>query len=624
MKKVKKIAGIFFVTVLSFGIGIFSAGCGSTGEVSDSESSLSESVPDDSPTHICAWGEWEIYKPAQNCQEKTVEKRTCKDNSEHFELRETKPGAHSYRNGICEFCGREEPKDLEYIRSGETYQVSGCGENTDAELCIPETYKGLPVTGIERNAFYKNDYITSIIFPDSLATIGSAAFAGCSALTELEFGSGALTVHSEAFLRCTALKTLFLPKTIVKLQGNGVFRECTALESVVFEENGILKDISNSTFYRCTALKSVEFGQNCPLENIGASAFQGCASLGEISLPDSLKYVNYGAFEDCESLKKVEFPASLQTLSSHAFYNCKSLRAIEIPAATTSINHNAFTGCDDLMSIVVSAGNPVYHSSGNCIIETNAKKLLIGCTGSTFPQDDSVTEIGSWAFGENSRLRKIEISPYIAKIDIMSFADCGGLESIVVDKNNKYFHSANNCLIETEQEKLIRGCTTSVIPTDGSVTQIQDGAFSNSKIKNVYIPACVISIGKSAFDGCTELESIVVEEGNPYYSGSGNCLIQGTELWTGCKNSSIPSGVTQIKYEAFAGCAIVSVDIPATVAEIQFAAFENCSKLIRINFAGTIAEWKAIKKGRDWDRNTGDYVVVCSDGSLDKSGTIVE
>ena len=62
-----------------------------------------------------------------------------------------------------------------------------------------------------------------------------------------------------------------------------------------------------------------------------------------------------------------------------------------------------------------------------------------------------------------------------------AFSGCSGIESLVVATGNKKYHSANNCIIETETKKLIVGCKTSIIPSDGSVTSIGDGAINSER-----------------------------------------------------------------------------------------------------------------------------------------------
>lgn len=241
-------------------------------------------------------------------------------------------------------------------------------------------------------------------------------------------------------------------------------------------------------------------------------------------------------------------------------------------------------------------------------------------SGSVLPQDDSVTEIGTWAFGDNPCLKKIEIFRYIQKIDIMSFYNCGGLEEIVVDKDNPVFHEAGNCLIETQTKTLLRFGSNGKIPSDGSVTGIQDGAFGGCFIRNLYIPACIQSFVISGH-GIAGLETVSVEEGNAVYYSSENCLIEKSTqtLCVGCKNSVIPSGVKRIKTGAFEGSEIASINIPVSVTCIESFAFLDCADLTEIRYEGTTEQWNALEKNGSWDKNTGNYVVNCSDGTLIKN-----
>ncbi len=62
-----------------------------------------------------------------------------------------------------------------------------------------------------------------------------------------------------------------------------------------------------------------------------------------------------------------------------------------------------------------------------------------------------------------------------------------------------------------------------------------------------------------------------------------------------------------------------SVEIPSSVKSIGAGAFADCGNLMRITFGGTKAEWNAITKGADWDSNTGNYTVYCSDGTITKA-----
>ena len=147
-----------------------------------------------------------------------------------------------------------------------------------------------------------------------------------------------------------------------------------------------------------------------------------------------------------------------------------------------------------------------------------------------------------------------------------AFRYCSGIESLVVTTGNKKYHSANNCIIETETKKLIVGCKTSIIPSDGSVTSIGDYAFSGCNgLTSVTIPDSVSSIGNGAFGGCSGLTSVI---------------------------------------------------IPNSVTSIGEAAFWGCSGLKNITYTGTIADWKNIAKGGGWKDVPTTCVIHCTDGDI--------
>lgn len=589
------------------------------------------------PTTGHNWGQWAVYEAAQNCHEKDVERRVCFNDNTHYEEREGQSGPHSYVDGFCQYCGDNQSNGLEFEENSEGYTVTGIGTFSGSVLYIPEEYDGQPVTAIGRRAFSETD-ITEVIIPDSVkqidyyafedcdllenVTIGdgveviqSGAFARCSNLTEINFGKNVRELRSECFVYCSGLREVTIPASVE--EALSVFNGCTSLERVTFEDNSKLEWLGLYFFYNCTSLKEVNFGTGSSLEYIDNSAFYNCTSLQSIELPDSVTAILYGAFSSCTALADVQLSASLEYIASHAFADCASLEGIVIPKSTTFINHNAFTGSQNLTSLVVEEGNPVYHSQGNCIIKTATKTLTHGCAGSVIPTDDSVTSIGTWAFGEYMGLKKVFISQYITEIDFMAFHGCGGLEQITVDPLNPVYHSDGNCLIDTAEKSVLRGCANSVIPTDGSVTYISDGAFINSPIKNIYISADM-RFGDNAFNGCTQIESITVEEGNQYYYSQGNCLISKStgELIKGCKNSQIPANVKSIRRSAFEGCDIQSVTLPADLQSLEYRVFADCANLTDIYFGGTVEQWNAIEKHTEWDEGTGPYTVHCSDGII--------
>ena len=70
---------------------------------------------------------------------------------------------------------------------------------------------------------------------------------------------------------------------------------------------------------------------------------------------------------------------------------------------------------------------------------------------------------------------------------------------------------------------------------------------------------------------------------------------------------------------AFYGCtSLYSIIIPISCTSIGEKAFGECKDLKEILYKGTLTQWNAIEKEKDWDLNTGHYIISCADGYINK------
>ena len=171
-------------------------------------------------------------------------------------------------------------------------------------------------------------------------------------------------------------------------------------------------------------------------------------------------------------------------IGTEAFKKYSSLTSVIIPEGVTNIGFFAFWGCSGLTSVTIP---------------------------------ESVTSIKGRAFCECSGLTSITIPAGVTRIEEAAFGGCSGLTSIVVDKENKYYDSRNNCnaIIATESNTLVIGCKNTTIPA--SVTRLGENAFDAcSGLTSITIPQSVTSIGDYAFAGCHDLVIYCYEDSTAY------------------------------------------------------------------------------------------------------------
>ena len=122
------------------------------------------------------------------------------------------------------------------------------------------------------------------------------------------------------------------------------------------------------------------------------------------------------------------------------------------------------------------------------------------------------------------------------------------------------------------------------------VKEIPAGAFAHAeKLKDIVIPASVVTIDYGAFADCPNLEDLQVDTANTHYDSRNNChgIICTWKgklmLVAGCKNTTLPADVRYIAPQAFAGCTgLQKVVFPERMEEIGEEAFRDCTSLTEI------------------------------------------
>lgn len=144
-------------------------------------------------------------------------------------------------------------------------------------------------------------------------------------------------------------------------------------------------------------------------------------------------------------------------------------------------------------------------------------------------------------------------------------------------------------------ESAFNGCSgLNSITIGNSVKSINDYAFYGcSALNSITIGNSVTSIGRQVFYECSNIASITVGKENTKYDSRDNCnaIIEtaSNQLIFGCRNTIIPQTVTSIGNGAFEGCSgLKSLTIPNSVRSIEYLAFSGCSGLTSIEFPNSV------------------------------------
>ena len=91
------------------------------------------------------------------------------------------------------------PTPIFILQNDGTYGITiKYAENLSSEYTVPATYEGKPVTAILEQCFMNAKHLEKVVLPDSITTIGNAAFHSCTALTEIKLPVGVTSIGTIA------------------------------------------------------------------------------------------------------------------------------------------------------------------------------------------------------------------------------------------------------------------------------------------------------------------------------------------------------------------------------------------------------------------------------------------
>ena len=209
------------------------------------------------------------------------------------------------------------PNSVTSIGTGAFYECTGL-----TSIIIPNS-----VTTIGYYAFGGCESLTSVTIPNSVTIIGRGAFSSCLGLESIIVENGNTIydsrdncnaiIETETNTLIAGCKNTVIPNSVTSI-GEAAFYECSGLTSVTIPNS--VTSIGSGAFYGCSGLTSVTIGNS--VTSIGKDAFGYCPGLTSITIPNSVTNIGDLAFHGCPGLTSVisliEKPFEI---NENTFYN---------------------------------------------------------------------------------------------------------------------------------------------------------------------------------------------------------------------------------------------------------------------------------------------------------------
>ena len=413
-----------------------------------------------------------------------------------------------------------------------------------------------------KKLYLKGALMTEFNVPDGVTELKPYVFSSYGgALQSIILANTVEKIDANAFKYCN-VDSLVINCKMDKLE-EGTIKNCTRATSLTI--NGV-KTIATETLLYNSAVHNLTLGNG--VETIEKKAFKG-SDLKHVIITDSVTTIGEYAFSYCDMIEQLELGNGITSVGVRAFEQCDSLTSVTLPDSLEVIPNGMFSGCSKLTTVAFGENTTVigYEAFTYCPIE----KI-------TLPA--KVVTIDAYAFNHCDKLREIALNDALVTIGYQAFHQCWNLERIIIPD---------------------------------SVTSIGHEAFDDcSSLKSVEFGKGLTEIGYEAFYGCKAIESIVLPENLEYISSGtfrqcenlktvqcGNKINSiGGHAFAECyalEEFVVPNSVKTIESDVFSACRnLKKITLGNSIETISEYAFRYCS-IEDIYFNGTEEEWKEIK-----------------------------
>ncbi len=142
------------------------------------------------------------------------------------------------------------------IRHDGTVAINGYNEGEKEYVEIPSEIEGCPVTSIADYTFQYCGFMTEVVIPDSVVSIGAHAFDDCDNLKKVTMGKNVKEIGEYAFAYCNRLERIDIPEGVTVIE-RYLFYNDYCLEEVVIPDT--VSEINQRAFSSCSDLETVYY-----------------------------------------------------------------------------------------------------------------------------------------------------------------------------------------------------------------------------------------------------------------------------------------------------------------------------------------------------------------------------
>lgn len=268
-------------------------------------------------------------------------------------------------------------------------------------------------------------------------------------------------------------------------------------------------------------------------------------------------------------------PNSTTTIDIEGTWASNRELVITTPETVTMVSN--ITGNEEVLDVTVSDAdkNVVVVGGSNRAEITSSAKLSV----SSMPSDI--------LFGTYTGTITYNISIEDSLTDIRTLEP--GIYNTNLEKVAEWSYVSDGSYVKTDK---LREFDNSIVITGDEHTSFTSLAFcAQEKVKVIVVNKNVTQMNYSAFESCTNLETVIFLNENLADTGFQENMFKGcTKLST----VELPNKLTKLFYGFFDGCtSLKTITIPDSVTTIDSTAFTGCTSLSSITWKGTTYTDKA-------------------------------